>query len=122
MGTPIKCDVNIQMIYSDSSWQADIDIKGHLEVIWNHRTGDVTDVVGFELSMNCGNDDMDFTTGERSPANNAIWSTVEKLLGDTLINIAQEHCEHEPPTDGSIQEQIDYQENLDDFYPPIPRG
>lgn len=120
MGTPMICKLHKGMVYSGNT--GDMKVSGSLEVIWNHKTGEPTDVVGFELFMECGDDNMFFTTGFRSLGTNAVWLTVEKLLGDTLVNIAKGHCDHEPPTDGTIQEQIDYRELLDDFYPPMPRG
>ena len=120
MGTPINCKLPKGMVYSGN--YGDMKVEGSLEVVWNHRTGEPTDIAGFELFMDCGTDNMSFSTGINSPGLNAVWLTVEKLLGDKLINIAKEYCDHEPPTDGTIQEQIDYQENLNDFYPPMPRG
>lgn len=108
------------MIYSGN--YGDMKVEGSLDVVWNHRIGEPIDVVGFEIFMYCGKDDMIFSTGVDSPGINAVWLTVEKLLGDTLVNIAKEHCDHEPPTDGTFQEQADYQRLYDDTYPPMPRG
>jgi len=120
MSTPITCELNNGLVYSGN--YGDMKVKGHLDVVWNHRTGEPTEVVGFELLMYSGNDIMSFSTGLNSPGINAVWKAVEYLLGDKLINIAKDHCDHEPPTDGDLEDEIDYQENLDDFYPSRPRG
>ena len=120
MGTPITCKLHKGIVYSGNT--GDMLVEGSLDVVWDHRTGEPTDVVGFELFMYCDYDTMSFNTIIDSQGTSAVWLTVESLLGDTLINIAKEHCDHEPPTDGTIQEQIECQKGFDDFYPPMPRG
>ena len=121
MGTPIMCDLPEKGIIYNGK-HGDMKVEGHLDVVWNHRTGDVEDVVGFELFMYCDSDSMSFTSGEDTAGITAVWVTVESLLQDKLINIAKEYCEHEPPTDGTIEEQIAYGKLFDDFYPERPRG
>ena len=117
MGTPITCKVD----YGKPA-EGELNITGSLEVVWDHKTGEPTDVVGFEIFVEQDGDSVCFRSGEQNPANTLVWKVLEELLGDDLITVAKDHCEHEPPTNGTIQEQIDYQECFDDHYPPMPRG
>jgi len=123
MSTPITCKLNNGKPIVFSGNLGKLEVEGSLDLVFNHRTGDVTDVVGFEIFMYCKDkDSMSFTSGSQSTGSSPVWYALEKILGDTLVNIAKEHCDHEPPTDGTLEEQQDYEELLDDFYPPMPRG
>jgi len=117
MGTPITCKVD----YGKPA-EGEPNITGSLEVVWNHRTGEPTDVAGFEIFVEHNGDTICFQSAEQHTGSSEIVEILEEILGESLVNAARNHCDHEPPTDGTIQEQIDYQDLWDDFYPPIPRG
>ena len=136
MSTPTTCRLNedekITFVLNKET-RSSVALTGDIEVIWNHRTGDVTDVLGFEIWLTFFNerepkgniycDQMELTTGIDSEGKSPLWDFLTNLIPyNTIVELAQEYCEHEPPTDGTLQDEIDYQENLDDFYPPIPRG
>jgi hypothetical protein len=99
-----------------------VNISGSLNVVWNHKHGEPTDVVGFEIFVEHKGDSICFQSAEQHTGNSEVIFVLEEILGESLVDAAGNHCNHEPPTDGTIQEQIDYQKNIDDFYPPMPRG
>jgi len=117
MSTPIKCKVD----YGKPA-EGEPNITGSLDVIWNHKIGEPTDVVGFEIFIEHDGDSVCFQSDIQHTGNSEIIKILENALGESLIDAARNQCDHEPPTDGTIQEQEDYQECFDDFYPPIPRG
>jgi len=117
MGTPITCKVD----YGKEE-EGKVYITGSFDVIWNHRHGEPIDVVGFEIDVAHNGDSMSFHSAEQHTGNSEVITALEEVLGESLVDAAGNHCDHEPPTDGTIQEQTDYKECFDDFYPPIPRG
>ena len=121
MSTPINCKVDYGTPAEGDPHPAP-HITGSLEVIWNHRTGEPTDVVGFEIFVGHKGDSICFQSAEQYTGNSEIVKILEEVLGESLVYAARNHCDHEPPTDGTLEEQIDYQKNYDDFYPPMPRG
>ena len=117
MSTPITCKVH----YGKPE-KGKPHITGSLEVVWNHRTGEPTDVVGFEIFVEHNGDTLCFQSAEQYRGKSEVLTILEDVLGESLVDAARNHCDHEPPTDGTLEEQIDYQDCFDDFYPPIPRG
>jgi len=117
MGTPITCKVD----YGKPA-EGEPNITGSLDVIWNHRTGEPTDVVGFEIFLEHNGDSLCFQSAVQHTGNSEVLTELEDILGESLVDAARNHCNHEPPTDGTMEEQQDYQKLWDDFYPPIPRG
>jgi len=120
MGTPINCKVDYGK--PKKGERPFPHITGSLEVVWNHKTGEPLDVVGFEIFIEHSGDSICFQSAEQYTGNSEIIKILEEILGESLVNAARNHCEHEPPTDGTMEEQEDYRELLDDFYPPMPRG
>ena len=117
MSTPINCKVDY-----GKPVKGEPNITGSLQVIWNHRTGDVEDVVGFEIFVEHNEDSICFQSSEKHAGNSEVVEILEEILGESLIYAARNHCDHEPPTDGTFKEQQDYQKLFDDTYPPMPRG
>ena len=133
MGTPQKIDIDDGKtieFYSDKML-ANVQLSGSMDIVFNHKTLEVLDVVGFEIwvifsrekygTVYC--DQMELTTGMDNIGFGPVHAVLKTLLNTTsLEEFAQDNCHHEPPTDGTIEEKINYQENLNDFYPSIPRG
>ena len=97
----------------------DMEVEGTIDIVWDYKHSTVTDVVAYEITVTIGKEVMAFQGGFHTKFIN---ETVETVLGVSIENIAEAHCECKPPTDGSVQDEADYQENIDDFYPPMPRG
>ena len=117
MGTPITCKIDY-----GKPVEGEPNITGSLQVIWNHKTGEPLDVVGFEIFVEHNGDSVCFQSAVQHTGDSEVIKVLEEVLGETLVDAARNHCDHEPPTDGTLEEQADYRECLDDFYPPMPRG
>ena len=130
MTTPVNCDINggdpVELGFILHADRKAI-MTGTLEVVWDYKREEATDVVGFEVFIyfenqpNGEQDSISLTTGYKTQAG-TIFTILESILGQSLVEFADNHCEIEPPTDGDIDDQIAYQENYDAFYPPRPRG
>ena len=93
-------------------------IAGEISVTWNYKTGEVEDLIDFNLIFELINNKSFHITicaGDHPEA----FEMLEKIIGMDPKELT-EGLECEPP-DGT-QDRQDYNEMLDDFYPPLPRG
>ena len=130
MSIPVICKLN----YETSRYKLKLDgksnsetipekiikVSGTLQIVWDYKTDEPIDITGFDLEIETEGDVIHGVSGVRSPGNSVIQKALETVLNQTLLELADEHCEIEPPDDP--EDAIEYQAELDDFYPPMPRG
>lgn len=97
----------------------DMEVEGVMEIVWDYKHSAILDIISYEIAITIGKELVGF---QGNYDTKFVLQAVENMLGISLDNIAEAHCECEPPTDGSVQDQEDYQENFDGHYPPMPRG
>ena len=133
MGTIQKIDIDDGKtieFYSDKM-NANVQLSGSMDIVFDHKTLEVLDVVGFEIwavfsrdskgIVYC--DQMELNTGMDTLGFGPVYAVLKTLLNTTsLEEFAQDNCHYEPPTDGTMEEQIDYRENYNSIYPERPRG
>lgn len=121
MSTPVICQIDYEIITASTAEKDPrIKVSGTLEVVWDYKTEDPTDIAGFDLEIETEGDVIHGISGVKSPGNSVIQKALETILNQTLLELAGEHCEIEPPDD--LEDSIEYQKGLDDFYPAMPRG
>ena len=132
MTIPVICKLNheisrykLKLDGSNPNWgetipEKIIKVSGTLEIVWDYKTGDPTDIAGFDLEIETEGYVIHAISGAKSSGDSAIQEAIETILEETLLELAGEHCEIEPPDD--LEDSIEYQKGLDDFYPAMPRG
>ena len=121
MSIPVICQIDYETITASTAEKDPrIKVSGTLQVVWDYKTDEPTDIAGFDLEIETEGDVIHGISGVRSPGNSVIQKALETVLNQTLLELADEHCEPEPPDDP--EDSIEYQAGLDDFYPSMPRG